>query len=372
MSRHYLALIPLLTLMAISPAQLIKTSIYRSPAQEAIEEVKVEPTRYEVRAKKVDLTQLAVNKDITLPALEEKASKIRKRIEKEMLTFKKDIKDRAELEAQDKMLNEIIMDTVVYEAELKQKILEDKFEKYQKEEMSEILLISKENLELLLSDASRNTVQVETLEALKKMQEGKKEEVVTAKEEPKREEVATAKEEPKKEEAKKEVAKEDDSKKTDYEKRLCEIEDKNKALVEQVNKMVTDQTKIIDIMLSMQHQMLQRPAFTPYYAYPQVQQPVYQYLQQPQMGQYSLLPQQHQQVAAQSLDIWGNQQAPQALDYQPIMGVNPQAYTQYDPRYSTQANLLTGQFGGTGQMGFNFGGDQQFASQFQQPHLSLM
>ena len=143
------------------------------------------------------------------------------------------------------------------------------------------------------------------------------------------------------------------------------MEDSNKVLLEQITRLATDQSKIIDIMLSMQQQMLQRPAFTPYYAYPQVQQPIYQYQQQSPMGQYSLMPQQDQQqfglsqqqaqAPSQPLDIWGQPQGGQALNYQPIMGVSPQSYSQFDTRYSTQANLLTGQFGGAGQMGFNFG-----------------
>ena len=367
MSRHYLALIPLLSLMAISPSQLKINSVHRSPAN-LIDELNDSPyPKYESRAKKIDLSTLAVDKQIVLDKYFEKSKVNSLRVSKEKKEFKQDIKIKADLELQQKMLNEVVLDLVVQEIQLKELINKKAFEQEISQQLAEnSLKESKVKLESMLIDVMDNEVSVlreETL-VMEKL-------LIEKKEGSKKEEIADKKEEkPAVEEKKEEVAKEDDTKKSDYEKRICEIEDKNKALMEQVNKLVTDQSKIIDIMLSMQQQMLQRPAFTPYYAYPQVQQPVYQYQQQPQMGQYSLMPGQQQQQQPVN-NIWGSQQAPQPQDYQPIMGVSPQSYTQYDPRYSTQANLLTGQFGGTGQMGFNFGGDQQFASQFQ-PHLSML
>jgi hypothetical protein len=266
------------------------------------------------------------------------------------------------------MLNEVVMDLVVQEIQLKELISKKAFEQELSQQLAENSL--KENkilLESMLIDVMDNELLV-----LKHEMDSseKKPKVEVAKVEEKKEEVK--KEEVKEE--KKEVAKAEDKeekvdKYAEYDKRICAMEDQNKALMEQITKLSTDQSKIIDIMLSMQQQMLQRPAFAPYYAYPQVQQPIYQYQQQSPMGQYSLAPQQAQ-VQSQPLDIWGQQQPQlQQQSYQPIMGVNPQSYTMYDPRYSTQANLLVGQFGGTGQMGFNFGGDQ--AQQFQ-PQLSMM
>ena len=364
MSRHYLALIPLLSLMAISPFQLKVTSVHRSPANH-IEELNDSPyPKYEARAKKIDIATLAVDKQIALDKYFEKSKVNSERVTKEKKEFKRDIKVKAELELQQKMLNEVVLDLVIQDIQLKELLSKKAFEHELSQQLAENSL--KENkikLESLLIDVMDNEFLVlrEEMFALEKKEVAKKEEV---KEEPKKEEKPV-------DEKKEEVAKVDEDKKADYEKRICDIEDKNKVLMEQVNKLVTDQSKIIDIMLSMQQQMLQRPAFTPYYAYPQVQQPVYQYQQQAPMAQYSLMPQQQQQQPVNN--IWGSPQAPQPQDYQPIMGVSPQSYTQYDPRYSTQANQLTGQFGGTGQMGFNFGGDQMFASQFQpQPHLSLI
>lgn len=362
MSRHYLALIPLLSLMAISPTQFKSSTVFRSPAN-LIEELNDSPyPKYQSRAKKVDLSTLAADKNIALDKYFEKSKVNSERVVKEKKQFKHDIKIKAVLEVQQKMLNEIVMDLVIQDVQLKELIGKKSFEQELSQQLAENSL--KENkilLESMLIDVMDNEILVlkeETLELEEKQKEKLKKEV--AKDEVGKDEVGKDKE-------KKEVAKVDEDKYAAYDKRMCAMEDQNKALMEQITKLSTDQSKIIDIMLSMQQQMLQRPAFTPYYAYPQVQQPIYQYQQQSPMGQYSLAPQQVQ-VQSQPLDIWGQQQN-QQLSYQPIMGVNPQSYSQFDTRYSTQANLLTGQFGGTGQMGFNFGvaGSQQF-----QPQLSMM
>lgn len=347
-SHHFLALLPLFSILTMSPMQLESSFAQRSIAsvEESIVEGEVKVSahpKYEARAAKIDKSKIEIDADLDLNCFSDRGDDLRKRLMEMRKDYKVDVVEKGAVELQKIRVQGLVEGLVALEvdfAALKEKkafLVEG--EKIAEGTMNEL----KTTLESLLIDELENDFIV-----LKEEVKQKEKEEVIVKEEPTKEE----------------------KEQSEDEKRICELEDKNKVLNEQVEKLLAEQKKILETMLGMnnmmiqmqQNQQQQQPQIPSWLmagslVNPQLQYP---YMQSPTViminngagpsDQLGL-------IGGQQLGAQNYQQNLQSGQYQlqqqpSYFGPNP--YQPYDPRFAQPAPIMPGPFGNAPFL-YNFG-----------------
>lgn len=243
-SHHFLAILPLFSILTMSPMQLESNFAGRSIAsvEEVVEgEVKVSAhPKYEARAAKIDKSKIEIDPDLDLNCFSDRGDDLRKRLMEMRKDYKVDVVEKGAVELQKIRVQGLVEGLVSLEVDFaalkEKKAFVEEGEKIADGTMNEL----KTTLESLLIDELENDFIV-LKEEVKQKEEQEKEVVV-------KEEGDKEKEEKEQEEIKKQ---------TEDEKRICELEDKNKVLNEQVEKLLAEQKKILETMLGMNNMMIQ-------------------------------------------------------------------------------------------------------------------
>jgi hypothetical protein len=237
MSRsHFLAMLPLFSILTMSPMQLETKVAYRGIASETIS---AHP-KYEARASKIDRTKIEIDKDLDLTCFSERGEALRTRLLQERKDYKVDVVEKDAVAAQKARIDGLVsglVDLEVDMAALKEKkawelqVAADPAAGKVGEEIADKTMAElKTTLESLLQDEVENEL------AVLKDKIKKEEAVVVVKEE-----------EPKKE----------DEAKTKQEELVCELEEQNKVLSKQVADLLSEQKKIMETMMGMSNMMVQ-------------------------------------------------------------------------------------------------------------------
>lgn len=236
-SHHILALLPLFSILTMSPMQLETKAAYRSIA--SVTEIKeIKTPKYQARAAKIDRTKIVVDKDMDLDCFSQMGEAYRNKLLQERKDYKVDIVDKDAVAAQKKRVDDLVLGLVELEEDVKFLKAKNAWIPQGEEIAMNTMNELKITLESLLQDEIENDLAV--LQDQIKKDEGR---VVVA-EEPK-------KEEPKTEEPKKEEPQSEDQKK------ICDLEEKNKVLSKQVEDLLAEQKKIMETMLGMNNMMIQ-------------------------------------------------------------------------------------------------------------------
>lgn len=374
-NRHHLAIIPLLSILAMSPSVMeTKFTGYRSIAS-IKEDVKSHP-KYELVVSKVKPEDV---KDIELSPdkYKEKLGELKLKLDKEREDFKKDQSDEQIVSDQRKNVEELVVELLLVEGSLKQ--LEEK-QLLSEEDIKngkELIIASKDIVESLLTDLESNEILVAQAKE-PKVEEPKEDDkpVIADKDEPQKDEPKI--EEPKKDVpvvAEKEEPKKEDSKKEEEPKKeVCEAEEQNKVLTAQVQELLKQQSQILQAMVGMTNMMVamfqQQQQQNQFHSGPAWQTSPYQY-HQPQTagnwvyypngfqpGQTNIFaPQMPQQPMQQQFGIYPDQMH-QGYGQQSNWMLQPSQQF-FDPRYQPQSPQLSyGSFGMAPQtepFAFNFG-----------------
>ena len=294
----------------------------------SVEEVKASPhPKYEARAAKIDRSKIEVDKDMDLTCFKDRGDEFRTKLLKERKDYKVELVDKDGVAAQKKRLEDLVSGLVELEEDVK--VLKEK--KTWEAEGEEIAMATmeelKSTLESLLIDEVENDLNV--LKADVK----KVDKPVVIKEE----------------------ANED-------EKKICDLEEKNKVLSKQVEDLLTQQKQIMETMLGMNNMMIQmnqRLQQSPQqYSVPSwllSGSLVNPYLQYPYQSTPTIIMMGGQGPGAEG-PILGQQtyqQTMQSGQYQ-LPAQQPSSYQEYDPRYSMPAPVLPGSFG-IAPFQYNFG-----------------
>lgn len=408
-NRNHLAILPLLSILAMSPSVMESNFASRAIASvdpetktevktEVNEEVKGHP-KYEALVSKVD--QNAIMKDVSLDIEKFKAKReeLKSKLSKEREEFKKDQSDKDIVAEQRKNVESLVIDIILVEGGLKDLQEKKAIETSEEEISSKLLSESKDIIEGILTDLEANEVLVAKANEPKpeepkaeeekpviadneepkkeepkveepKVEEPKKEVVVVSeepkKEEPKKEEetkpVVADKEEPKKEEAKEEPKKE-----------VCEADEKNKVLTTQVEELMKQNQQILQTMMGMAQMMVSMHQQTQnqniYQQYQQMPMPNPYMYQQPmsagnwvyypsgfQPQQQNIFAQPQQQPLQQQMSMYPDQMHQQ----QPQWNLRPSQYFG-DQRFQSQP-LMPGTFGNEA-FTFNMGNSVPTVSQ---------
>lgn len=184
--------------------------------------------KYEARASKIDRTKIEIDKDLDLTCFSERGDAYRTRLLEERKNYKVDLVDKDGVAAQKIRIESLVSGLVDLEVDMaalkEKKAWVPEGEEIANNTMNEL----KTTLESLLQDEVENEV------AVLKDQLKKEETPVVVEEEP-----VVVKEE---------TAKDDT---------ICDLEEKNKVLTEQVEKLMAEQKKIMETMLGMNNMMLQ-------------------------------------------------------------------------------------------------------------------
>lgn len=324
---HHLALIPLLTILAMSPSVVESKYSEGRTIASIQEEVKGHP-KYELVVSKVKPEEVK-NLDITPEKYKERIGELKLKLSKEKESFKKEQSEEALVSEQRKNIEKIVLELLLVEGSLKQ--LEEKslLEKADIDAGKQLIVESKDIVESLLTDLEANEVLVANAKEPKDAPKV---------EEPKKEDKPLLAEGPVKEEPKKEV---------------CEAEEKNKVLTAQVEELMKQQNQILQAMIGMtnmmvtmfQQQQNQQP--NPYYQNgPGFMTSPYQYQQPQTAGNWVYYPSGFQ--PSQS-NIFAAPQGQQQPMQQQFGGIYPDQMHQQsnwnlqpsnyfaDPRFQTQA-----------------------------------
>lgn len=208
-NQHILALLPLLSILTMTPAEIKPQANYRSLA--SVEEVKQSAyPKYDARAEKIDRTQFQIAPDLDLSAFSQKGEEFREKLLKERKEFKVDETNEESVAGQKKKIEDLV--TGMAELEENVRILK---EKKAWDEMGEEIALKtiaelKTTLESLLQDEIEN-------------------ELIVLKDESK--------------------AKAPSS--------LCDLEEKNKILTKQVEDLLAEQKRILESMTGMSSMMVE-------------------------------------------------------------------------------------------------------------------
>lgn len=313
---HHLALIPLLSILAMSPS-VMETQFSGERSIASIkEEVKSHP-KYDSVASKVKPEEIK-EQEVSPEKYKEKISDLKLKLSKEKENLKKE------------QIEKVIVELLSIEGSLKD--LEDKklLAEADITDGKKIILESKDIIESLLSDLDK---------------EEKKDETPVVADAPKTEE--PKKEEPKKEEAKVEV---------------CEAEEKNKVLTAQVQDLMKQQNQILEAMIGMTNMMVtmfqqqQQNQPNPFYQNgPGFMSSPYQYQQPQTAGNWVYYPSGFQPTQQNIFAAPQIQQPMQQQMQQPM----PQQFGGIYPDQTHQSNWSL--------QPTNFFGDARFQSQPQQP-----
>ena len=225
-THHFLALLPLFTILTMSPMQLESKIANRSIA--SVVEVKSSYPKYEGRAAKIDRTKIEVDKDMDLDCFSDRGEAFRTKLLQERKDYKVDIVDKDAVAAQKKRIEDLVSGLVELEEDVKVLKTKNAWTPEGEEIAMGTMAELKVTLESLLQDEVENDLVV--LKDQVKKEEGS---VVVA-EGPKKEEV-----------------------KTDEQKTICDLEDKNKVLTKQVEDLLAEQKKIMDSMLGISNMMIE-------------------------------------------------------------------------------------------------------------------
>ncbi|MFP5386835.1 MAG: hypothetical protein ACLGHN_12195 [Bacteriovoracia bacterium] len=265
-NRYHLSILPLLSILAMSPSMVESKFAGRQIASVSQEVVKGHP-KYEALVAKVDEKSLAQDLELDLEKFKVKRNDLQVSLKKERDEFKKDQSDKEIVAEQEKKVESLVIDILLVEGGLKTLKEKQAIDQVEEEASMKALLESKDVVESLLNDLDANKVLVAEANKPKtdepKTEEPKKEDgpVVVDTEEPKKEEpkkedkpvVVADSEEPKKEEPKEEEPKKEDEPK----KEVCEADEKNKVLTAQVEELLKQQNQILQTMMGMAQMMVQ-------------------------------------------------------------------------------------------------------------------
>lgn len=337
LTHSFLAILPLFSILTMSPMQLESHVASRSIASETTSSY----PKYESRAAKIDRTKIEIDKDLDLTCFSERGEAFRTRLLQERKDYKVDLVEKDAVATQKARIEGLVSGLVDLEVDMaalkEKKAWEPTGEEIANKTMAEL----KTTLESLLQDEVEN-------------------ELAVLKDQVKKDEAAlvVVKEEPVKETPKVETAQDDT---------ICDLEEKNKVLTKQVEDMIAEQKKIMDTMLSMntmmaqmfQHMQSQQQQSTfpswlmsgslvnPQFQYPTYASPTIIFMNAPgqQQGQdYNFInPQTGNQLGNQNY-----QQNAQSNNYQ-----YPQtAPAYYQPQYTQQ---FSAQDFGSSPLSYNFG-----------------
>lgn len=354
-NRHSLAILPLLSILAMSPSVMLESHTHRGIAS-VIEENSVEVEKKEEFKKfkeyssKVDPKIIIRNENLTIDDLKKQESELKLKLSEIKIDEKKsDLKKEAV--AEDRKAREaLVVDLLFIEDGLTGLSEGEKIELADKEALEKSIVEHKTKIEELLNDLEKSE------EILAQAEEPKSEEPKLAdeepkKEEPKKEEPKLADEEPKKEEPKLAV---EEPKKEETKKDICEAEEKNALLTKQIEQLLNDQKQIMQTMLGMAQMMVsmhqqsqgqQQGIYQNPYVNP------YQYHQPMTAGNWVYYPQgfqpQQPNIFAQPQMMQPQGQGgfyPDQAHQQSQWNLAPQYNIHADPRYTVQP-ITPGSFG---------------------------
>lgn len=350
-NRHSLAILPLLSILSMSPTVMMESHTHRGIAS-IVEEQTVEPEKKEEFKKfkeysaKVDPKTIIRNDDLTIDDLKKQESDLKIKLSEIKINEEKsDLKTEAVAEER-KIREALVVDLLFLEDGILGLREGEKIELSDKEALEKSIVEHKTKIEELLNDLEKSEeilAQAENpkSEEPKLAEEDKEEEPKIATEEPKKEEPKVAVEEPKKEEVKKDI---------------CEADEKNALLTKQIEQLLADQKQIMQTMLGMaqmmvsMHQQSQQQPQQGIYHNPYVNP--YQYHQPQTAGNWVYYPQgfqpQQPNIFAQPQIMQPQQQQggfyPAQAHQQSQWNLAPQYNFQADPRYTVQP-ITPGNFG---------------------------
>jgi hypothetical protein len=221
-NRHHLALLPILSILSLSPYMLESQSHQGRSLASVKEEVKGHP-RYESLVAKIKPESLMKDVNISFDKFKLKRDELKAMLVKEKEEFKKDQSNKEVVSAQRKKLESLVIDVLLVETSLNQLQEKNTLEASDKEESAKMIAESKDIVEGLLSDLEANEI------------------LVAGALEPKKEDKPIIVEGPKKEAPKKEI---------------CEADEKNKILTSQVEELMKQNQQILQSMLNVTQMMV--------------------------------------------------------------------------------------------------------------------
>ena len=302
---HSLALLPLMSILSLSPAQLEHKSAFREVASITVEKIKNFP-KYEKEAKKVDKTIIIKQSDLSHDKYMLTTHELHESLIKEEKDFKKDLKDKNEIAEQKKRLEDLTKQVVISEENLKD--LQEK--KVLDEAQLKASLNDINANKIILEDLLSNLEKIESKDVSQEIKEVKVSE--EKKEVPKKEDKKDEKEENK--EDKDKIAKTEDKDDKKEEKHECNYEEKNLVLSKKVEELMAQQNSIMQTLLSVTQMMVSMNQ----------QQSPFQYRGPAYGGQYQYAPQ----------NVTGN------WVYMPSQNQAPQQYVQMQQRPEQQVSYL--------------------------------
>jgi len=342
-NRSHLAIVPLLSILAMSPSVMESTYSYRSIASVEVENEPVKkdaPVRYEALVSKIKPESLLKNENPELEKIKESGEKLHQDLSQTREEFKKDLSDKKLVAEQRTKIEELVIKSHLLKLDIDQLQSKQASESDEVKQEKTCLEESIMTIEGLLADLEANEALVAAADSQ------------PAEDEPKKEEIPAVADKP---------ATTEEPKKSDL---LCELEEQNKVLTTKLEKLVEDQSKIMQTVLGMaqmmvsmfqQQQQTQMP--NPYYANgPGFQNP-YQYQQPTTAGNWVYYPSGFQ-PGQNNIFAQGPQQFQQYQPQQPQGGfypdqvhqsnwnLQPQMNFAPDPRYNVQ-NIPMGTFGST-------------------------
>jgi outer membrane biosynthesis protein TonB len=364
--RHF-AIIPLLSILAMSPGMVeSKYSTGRSVAS-VKEEVKPEEKKEESKHPKYDAAVAKVKpedvKDVEIAKdkLESKKMDLFRKLERDLFTLEP---TESLVAKQRKYIESAVTDILLLEGAVKK--LADKKELTEEEAKKELA-----NLDSEKERVDERLTLIESYEAeiaKAKAEQPKKEDKPVVAEEPKKEDKPVVAEKPKEEPQKEEPKKEEEKKEA-----KCEFEEQNKVLSNQVEELMKQNQQILQSMLGMSNMMVgmysqmqqqRQQAPNPYYQNgPGYNSSPYQYVQPQTAGNWVYYPQGYQ---PQQTNIFAPQYSMPQQQQAPVQGGGfypDQSHMQQqsggwqlnaDPRYTIQNQFTPGTFGDAGQSGLTF------------------
>ncbi len=342
---HYLALVPLLSLLAMSPAKFETKTISRSLASVSEKEAEKPFPKYEEVAGKIDRSSIEASSQISRMDFDKKVISLKEKLKEEKKLLESEVKDPQVLEKHKASMEKIVAGVIQLEEDAKAIKDLDIDPSFPAPMLEGRILDLKATVEDVLVASE------------KKLEEPKKEEVAVT--DVKKDE-APAKEEPKKEEIAKDEKKEEVKPSENPE--ICELQEQNKLLSKQVEELLADQKKISESLVNItstlaqlvQRQMnpwanytsgpMQALSMTPQYPVPQNMGGQWIYMTNPQQvfggSQYQFQPMQYQATQQQGMQ---NFQLPQQSGFS--FG------NEYLPTQQTSSSFPVGNLGQS--QGFN-------------------
>ncbi len=291
--KNFLYVLPLLTLLSVSPAELLEHKTSRSPASAEVEvieekdqqEEKLEEkkfARFEAMISQVDPNNLLIVESVTKESVIQKAESLQAQIQQEAEKFNKDATDKEEIKLQRENIESLVVDAVIFDKEVA--VLDE--QQALDEESKEKLLLAgdahKEQLESLIAELENNEEILDIEPPQLADAEEPKEEVVE--EDKKEEEAPKVASEDKKEDEKVEEKKEEE---------ICAASEQVKVLTAQVEKLMEEQNLILQAMLNLTQVMINmsqnmQPQQQSYFPMPQT---AYQYHAPMSQGNWVYYPQ---------------------------------------------------------------------------------